>query len=203
MPGAAFSLSVDLDLSAWQGLAQRLRAFPDHQLDAANDEIGDGLVSSTKARFHAQHDPLGNPWKPSERAIEENGETLIDKSRLIGSLTHNVLQGQGVEWGSPMRYARVHQDGATFTVYPRSQKTYRRYEESTGASGATYQTLMTRFVKKSRANFEQWNTIGEHTVHIGARPYLGIDFNDERMITTTYTRHLAAALTGQSPGMLT
>jgi phage gpG-like protein len=202
MAGAAFTFSVSVDAKPWEGMIARLRAFPDQRLDAANDEIGEGLVSSTKQRFHAQHTPMGNPWKPSERAKRDRGETLIDKGMLIGSLTHNVLPRHGVEWGSNKIYARVHQEGADIIIPPRQATLTRKVESGKGASGKGWSGIVGGFVKASRGNFSQTVKIGGYTVHMPARPYLGIDQADNAMITATYTRHLAAALLGRSPGAL-
>jgi phage gpG-like protein len=205
MASAALTVTASADLSAWQGMADRLRAFGGAPLDAAMDEIGEGLVSSTKARFHAQHDPSGNPWKPSQRAIDEQGETLIDTAKLIGSLTHNVMQGKGVEWGSPMVYARVHQEGADIIVYPRSQKIYRDKEKLQRAAnrpfGEKVDLSLYQFVKKSKATFESWATITEkYTIHVTPRPYLGIDNADIAMGIGVLTRHLSQQLLGRALG---
>lgn len=194
--GAALQIDAHYDDASVRAALGRLAQFPGGRLDAASDEAGEYLVSTTVKRFHAQQSPLGTPWKPSHRAKKVGGETLIDTGMLIRSLTHNVLAGKGVEWGSPVKYAAVHQEGATFTVYPRSQKVYRR-----ATKGKTYSELSPRFVKKSQANFFSWATIANpYLVKIPARPFLGLDEADAQAVPALFARHLGAALLGLKPG---
>lgn len=74
------------------------------------DEIGAALVTSTQFRFEDQQGPDGLAWVPSERALAENGQTLVDKGLLLASITHLPGNDQ-VEVGSNMVYAGIHQFG--------------------------------------------------------------------------------------------
>lgn len=74
------------------------------------DNIGAALVRSTRSRFDTGTDPEGSPWPPSIRAIAEGGQTLIDSTRLRGSITHEA-SNSGVEVGTNVPYAAVHQFG--------------------------------------------------------------------------------------------
>lgn len=192
--GAAVEIDAKLDYAALRAAVGRLALFSDDRQRPMLDAVGGYLVSSTVRRFHNQCAPSGNPWKPSRRAVKTGGETLIETAMLIRSLTYNRL-AMGVEWGSPVKYAAVHQNGATFTVYPRSQRVYRRYE-----SGKNYRELKPGFVRKSKANFVQWATIANpYVVKIPARPYLGIDAADAGEINAIAAHHVNAALLGNRP----
>jgi phage virion morphogenesis protein len=76
------------------------------------DEIGAYLVSETNRRFQETVDPDGKAWVPSQRAILENGKTLVDHGHLRDSITHLVAaDGRGVQVGTNMVYGAIHQFG--------------------------------------------------------------------------------------------
>lgn len=102
-------LEYSLDLRAPERMLARLSAFDRRAL---SDELGDLLVSSTTQRFRDGVDPEGNPWEPSERAEAEGGKTLVDRGHLRDSITYHVfLDGSGLELGSDMVSAAIHQFG--------------------------------------------------------------------------------------------
>ena len=79
---------------------------------AVFDQIGRSLVSATRLRFERETAPDGKPWLKSIRALATGGQTLTDKGTLRRSITHNVTaDGQGVEVGSNLVYAAIHQFG--------------------------------------------------------------------------------------------
>jgi phage virion morphogenesis protein len=114
------------------------------------DAIGASLAVSTQMRFERGEGPDGSPWPPSIRALATGGKTLIDSARLVQSITHNAF-ASGVEVGTNMLYAAVHQFGAVI-----------------------------RPVVAAALRFKvgkQWVTKQE--VRIPARPYLGLDDDDQ------------------------
>jgi phage virion morphogenesis protein len=113
--------------------------------------MGASLVVSTQRHFEEGRAPDGSPWPPSIRALVQGGKTLIDRGRLFGSMTFNAWD-TGVEEGTNVVYAGVHQGGATITA-----KT---------AEGLRFKIG------------EQWVT--KKSVTIPARPFLGLDDDDER-----------------------
>lgn len=72
--------------------------------------FGSEMVHRTHLNFELEKSPYGDPWIKSKRAIKQNGETLRDTGRLYNSITYNVF-GNGVEWGSGLIYAGVHNYG--------------------------------------------------------------------------------------------
>jgi phage gpG-like protein len=190
MPSVAMQMNVAFEDLALRDMYSRMAGFGQGPLDRMDDAIGGYGVSSTALRFRNQIDPLGNPWKPSRRALKEHGKTLIDKGLLLASLTYNVLAGKGVEWGSPLIYASAQQNGAEITIYPRSQQIYRRLRGN---------MLEPRFAKKSQANFASWATIAHtYTIHIPPRPFLGVNDDDGQEIEDIAARHLSATILGAS-----
>jgi phage virion morphogenesis protein len=117
------------------------------------DEIGASLVVSTQRRFELGKGPDGSPWPPSYRALAQGGKTLLDTARLFQSLTH-VASDSGVEVGTNVLYAGVHQFGATIAA---KSAPYLHFK----AGG--------RWAKKK-------------SVTIPARPFLGVDDEDEAEI---------------------
>lgn len=189
MTDVAMKVDVRLEAGAVRDLYARMAAFGQGPLDAMDDAIGLAMVAGTQKRFRAGTDPMGNPWKPSKRALKEHGKTLIETGMLLASITYNVLPGKGVEWGSNKVYAGVHQTGAEITIHPRSQRVYFRFVGD---------ELRPQFAKKGKSNFSKWATIAHaYTIHLPARPYLGISDDDEKEIEDTAGRHLSAAIVGK------
>jgi phage virion morphogenesis protein len=132
------------------------------------DEIGASLVVSTQHRFEEGRAPAGPVWPPSIRALAEGGKTLIDTARLMQSVTHNPGR-EGVEVGTNVIYAAVHQFGAV---------------------------IRARVAPKLRFRLlGQWRSADEVT--IPARPFLGIDDDDEREILAIAAEYVAGGLAGE------
>ena len=76
----------------------------------AMDEIGSYLEDRTLGRFERGEAPDGTPWLPSQRALDENGKTLIDKGLLMASINYEAST-DAVTVGSNVIYAAIHQFG--------------------------------------------------------------------------------------------
>ena len=86
-------------------------------------QIGSYMVAATIRRFELEGG-AGGRWTPSRRAREEGGQTLTDTGRLRSSITYNVT-GDGVEIGTNVAYAAIHQFGGRTpprTIRPRRKK---------------------------------------------------------------------------------
>lgn len=116
------------------------------------DEIGLSLVTSTQRRFEMGAGPDGSPWPPSYRALA-GGKTLIDSARLMQSITH-LASESSVEVGTNVLYAAIHQLGGVINA-----KTEKGLRFRIGESWVTKQS-----------------------VTMPARPFLGIDADDETEI---------------------
>lgn len=165
-----------VDLS---GQAEALAAFGaivsrlDHPQPMYED-IGASLVTSTQKRFEDGRAPDGNPWPPSMRVRAHGGKTLVLSRRLELSQT-SIASDNGVEVGTNVVYAAIHQLGGVIQKAAHRHTTYRKYD-------ARKDELSTRFVKKSKSNFAEEVTIPAHSVTIPARPFLGLDDDDLREI---------------------
>lgn len=153
MTGAAVQFSID-------GLDQALATLSAAAALGADplpvyDQIGAAMVTSTEMRFENQAGPDGSPWPPSIRALVEGGLTLQKTGALAQSITHQA-DAQGVEWGTNLVYAAPNQFGATIRPVSASKLRFRL----PGNLG--------------------WRSADEVT--IPARPFLGVDAEDETEI---------------------
>lgn len=134
------------------------------------DLIGAMLVVSTRRRFETERAPGGNPWPQSIRARLDGGKTLTDSATLRNSMTHQATDA-GVEVGTNTPYAAPNQFGAV--IRPVSAKAL-------------------RFTIGGRTIFAQ-------LVTIPARPFLGIDEDDETAIEDITTKFVLEPF-GQDSG---
>lgn len=164
--GGGARLDVVLDDTAAQAVLGQLRALAG-DLTPLWQEVGDSLVTSTQMRFEAGRGPNGVPWKPSRRAQQEDGRTLIDSGILRTSI-NRVADADGVTIGTNIRYAAAHQFGATIRA-----KTSRGLRFRVG---------------------DRWIT--KRQVFLPPRPFLGVDDDDRAEILAIATDHLRAATDG-------
>lgn len=163
---AGVSLRYDLSglKNANRQLAKMLRRAGD--LTPLMDVIGARLVTSTQHRFEAGRGPDGEPWQPSIRAKAQGGRTLVDRGHLRDSVTHEPTS-DAVAVGSNLVYAAIHQLGGTVQ-----------------ARADGYLTMKIPGVGWRR----------KKSVEIPARPFLGLDPDDEAMIAEEVQDYLTEPL---------
>ncbi len=150
------------------------------------EDIGDMLRLNTQERFERGTAPDGSKWPPSLRALMSAGKTLIKSGDLKNMLNVNASDS-GVEMGSNLPYAAIHQfgfDGST-TRKARTQVYNFRLDRKSGKSLG--------FATKKKANYSVQSKIAEHQAHlrIPARPFLGIDAEDEGEILHIASSYIA------------
>jgi phage virion morphogenesis protein len=138
------------------------------------DAIGAALVTSTAYRFEEGVGPDGYPWKTSFRVKRRGGKTLIDSGRMLNSITHNAT-AEMVEVGTNVIYAAIHQLGGTI--------------EAKGGKDA-YLTF-----KLADGTFRRTKSVA-----IPARPFLGLDDDDNKEIVAIADEWLARTLAGPDGG---
>jgi phage virion morphogenesis protein len=139
--------------------------------------IGEALLETTQKRFSTMTAPDGQAWQPLSPRYKKRKHMNADKiltlrGYLRSTLTYQV-QDNEIKLGSNRKYAAAQQLGADINIAARSQQAY---------FNRTGDEVGNLFVKKSRSNFAQWVTIPGHTIHIPARPFLGISTEDEVLI---------------------
>jgi phage virion morphogenesis protein len=131
--------------------------------------IGQYGESSTRMRFRNQAGPDRRRWVPSIRARQVGGQTLVQKTRLMRSISHKA-DNNGAEWGTNVVYAGVHQFGAVIKA------------KSAGAL---------------RFKLPGGGFVTVKKVTIPARPYLGVNAEDGReMLALAYDAVDVAARKG-------
>ena len=116
------------------------------------DAIGQYGESSTRLRFARGYGPDRKTWVPSHRVRTQGGQTLVQKARLLRSISHNA-DNSGTSWGTNVKYAITHQFGATI--------------KAKSAGGLRFALPGVGFV-----------TV--RAVKIPARPFLGVNADDGR-----------------------
>lgn len=118
------------------------------------EAIGTYGENSTRLRFKRQAGPEGKRWVPSIRARTAGGQTLVQKARLLRSLSHNS-DDRGTSWGTNVIYAGVHQEGAVI--------------KAKGGGALRFRLATGAFVTVKQ-------------VTIPARPFVGVNDQDGREI---------------------
>lgn len=166
----AIALQVDVRDDVSAALARAAAAAID--LTPAMRDIAGHLADATRERFETGRSPAGMPWKPSRRAEEEGGKTLVDRGDLLSSITEDwgkdyAAAGPEASGGAAI-YAAIHQFGGE--IRPRT-------------AGAL--SFGGRLVSR---------------VVMPARPYLGFTDEDADYAVAALADHLQAAIGGAGTG---
>lgn len=130
------------------------------------EEIGLYLLSSIKRNFMEGGRPVR--WKPSKRAIRENGMTLIDTGNLMNSISTKV-EDRILKIGTDKKYAAIQNFGGTIAKEVKVQQHWRVINQAFG------QPIPSRPVKVKAHSRNM-------RVTIAPRPFLMIQDEDWRVI---------------------
>ncbi len=173
----ALSLTLDKDgaLSALSAVRERIV-----NRKPALRSIARAGVASTRRRFQFGRGPDGSAWKKGKK---KTGKTLILSTLLLRSISDRPPTEDSVEWGSNRAYAAVHQDGF---------------------NGQVQVSSFTRVVRKIFGlvlKVPATQTVRAHsrTANTPARPYLGVNVDDERKFAEILLAHVGQPLGG--PGL--
>ena len=188
MAGVSFLLD---DKTALDSLARLKRAAGD--LDGAMHALGGHFVFSTQRNIETETAPDGQKWRPlSPRTAEKRigrgrgarmrgyGHILRVTARLYQTISYQVLAA-GVEWGSNLVYARIHQLGGDIDMQPRQGTIHLKNIRRRG----------NRFVRfNTRGAESRVVSIRGHRIHIPARAFLGISAYDRQRVPDIVADHL-------------
>lgn len=152
-------IKMELTGADWAKFEKCLHRLVRFNFVRLNKNIGEYMVDATKERFRDGKAPDGAAWKPSIRAKESGGKTMMATRRLYNSITYRAT-GEYVEVGTNVIYATTHQPvdkNATETVIKAKNAKYLKFK------------VAGRYVSKKE-------------VHIPARRFLGINDDDVREI---------------------
>lgn len=144
------SIRVEVDPE----LLDRLRGLEEADIAGAMAAVGEAIRTSTLERFSREKDPEGRPWKKSIRA-QQSGEKTLTISRTLATSIHVESSAKGVEYGTNLDYAAIHQFGGTIRA----------------KDGGLLKFQIG----------DQW--ISKKSIKMPARPYLGINEEDMQEIT--------------------
>lgn len=108
MAGTGIVITID-GLDDWQKSLDELARLGG-EAEPLMEAIGEEIRSQVMEHFDTGQGPDGREWKPSARALEENGQTLVDTARLRNSIGY-AASGRQVEVGTNVIYAAIHQFG--------------------------------------------------------------------------------------------
>lgn len=157
-------------------------------------EIANYGENSTRQRFNDQQGPDGEAWIPSQRVKKQGGKTLIKDRHLLDSIVSSA-DGESAEWGSNMIYAAIHQFGGEIHKAAQS-RLVRHRTDAKGRLLKNAKGLLIFAKDKHKRATERWFEQGAHTIDMPARPYLGINAEDEANVIDMINRHLSAAVNG-------
>lgn len=177
MAGVTEGVTIDGLIRTQAVLNDLLKRTED--LSPLMDQFGAYGEESTVHRFETQKGPDGKTWDKSERAKagKGKGQTLVDTARLRQSVTWRA-DAKSAEWGTNVAYAAAHQFGMDEVVQV---------------------TEHNRLIRKAFGRdlaFPVWQTVGAFSrqSNLPARPYLGIDGDDEDEIDAILHDYIAAAI---------
>ena len=127
-----------------------------------HENSGEVLISTTHERFRNGRAPNGSKWK---RGLKGTGQTLV-QSRLLRNSVTKRFSREGVEVGTNIKYARIHQKGGTI----RAKK-----------------AKFLRFKVGSRWAMKK-------SVKIPARPFIGISADDKQEIMRLFRETISEAM---------
>ncbi|MFD1330255.1 phage virion morphogenesis protein [Mycoplana ramosa] len=175
MPGARITLSDELSPAI-----NAIAAAATHPGDLMAS-FAAAMLTATQRRFERETDPDGRPWPPLAKRTtmkkvrgkrRGSDHILRETTRLYRSLTTRS-DNRSAEIGTNLTYAGIHQFGGEIQQYARSQR-------------ASLKKIRNRyrFVRPGTKGAEERRiTIGEHSVRIPARPYLGFSAEDVAALT--------------------
>lgn len=200
MSGARITIDVD-DAPALAILGQLGALMSD--LTPVMQDIGAGMVSRIITdRFEQGRGPGGLPWKPSQRALREGGKTLVDRARLLQSISFNATP-RSVEVGSNVVYAAIHQFGGAINQRAYARKVAFRRVKSKNAAGETItRSLFARMrgAKTHKRVTTQAVEFPARSISMPARPFLGFDDADRDDVTAIITQQLLRVTGGGAGG---
>jgi phage virion morphogenesis protein len=163
---AGIEIRFEIDDRLGEALGRLLAAGTD--LTPAMKDIANHLEAATRLRFEAERAPGGQPWQPSQRVLEDGGQTLSLSGDLKGSIVGDwgpdfAEVGPERSFGAAV-YAAIHQFGGT--IRPKVKKAL--------AFGGRVLASVT----------------------LPARPYLGFEPGDAEAFAEILRKHFRSATEG-------
>jgi phage virion morphogenesis protein len=160
-------ISIRVETAEIQNKLAELQALT-ADLTKPLEQIGADFKERVRLCFHNQADPWGRPWKPSQRALRQNGQTLRDTGRLLNSINYQAGATR-VRIGTNVSYAPHLQYGYTRHIEAHRRTLYFKRDKDGGVGN--------KFVKKDKSDFAQDYDVPAHDIQVGGRAFLPIRNN--------------------------
>ena len=121
---------VEADFLRLMQLDERLRVLSQLNLAPLMQQLGTRLRESTWQHFTQQQDPNGQAWQPSQAALAAGRKTLIDTTRLFGSIKA-VTGNDYAEVGTNVPYGRHLQEKGDWVFLGMGAKEWQMAEMET------------------------------------------------------------------------
>jgi phage virion morphogenesis protein len=187
MAGAQIEITKD---SASEGVRSAIIALEGNALELMLSDIGEYLVRATRERAKREVSPEGEPWKalsPRYKKYKDKKRPGVPKLKfdfhMLGDQFTYQVDRDELLVGTNAKYGAIHQFGGDINIPARSQEAFFSLNKNTGVS---------RFAKRSRANFAQRVTLPAYTIKMPARPWLGVSTEDAEEIGAIAQDHLSA-----------
>lgn len=131
--------------------------------------LANDMEDAVQENFAQQGRPEWMGWSPRYAKRRGPGQILQRSGRLASSIV-SYSDNDTAMAGTNVIYAAVHQSGGKISIPARSQQAY--YKQSKDGS------VGNQFVKKSKSNYSEWNTIPSYTINMPARPFLHLTESD-------------------------
>ncbi|OVZ94865.1 phage virion morphogenesis protein [Yersinia frederiksenii] len=127
------------------------------------------MEDAVQENFAQQGRPEWMGWSPRYAKRRGPGQILQRSGRLASSIVQ-YSDNDAATVGTNVIYAGIQQSGGKINIPARSQQAYYKQHKD-GSVG-------NRFVKKSRSNYSEWNTLPAYTINMPARPFLHLTESD-------------------------
>ncbi|EDI5553123.1 phage virion morphogenesis protein [Salmonella enterica subsp. enterica serovar Poona] len=181
MSGVTLTLDYRDAMHVLLGMEQQLR-HPKPMLD----KMGEALLDFHRQRFKDQESPSGEAWQELSRRYKKRKKRNKDKILVLDGTLRNTLRwqirGNEMLFGTDRPYGAIHQFGGTIEIAARSQQAYYRQLRSG--------RVKNQFVRKKRANYSEWHTIGAYSITMPARRWLGVSDTEKIRLVDIARNHL-------------
>ena len=109
------TVAIVVDIPQFEALQQRLARLSNTRIDELMEAVGAVVESQTRGRISEERKaPDGTPWAPwteGYKATRHGGHRLLQAEGHLMDSLQSLVTADGVEVGSNLIYARIHQLG--------------------------------------------------------------------------------------------
>lgn len=187
---ARIAIEID-DREVRRGLRNLADAGED--LSPAMRVVSELLLSIAEESFEREASPEGEPWTPlaagtrRQRRKEGKDGPILQRDRHLRRSLDSAYDRTSAVAGTNLAYAAIHQFGG------RVEQSSRNQVLAFAARGGRFTSRRAASRRTSGAVRVAFATIGDRTIEIPARPFLGVGPSHEEQIVDALQQHIANA----------